>query len=44
MKFNALKMYDKFGRILRIETVINSPKEFGVDRTQTHRDGTSSVG
>jgi hypothetical protein len=44
MKRNWLKMYDKFGRILRIETVINSPKEFGVDRTRRHRDGTSSAG
>jgi hypothetical protein len=44
MKRNWLKMYDKFGRILRIETVINSPKEFWVYRTQWHRDGTSAVG
>jgi hypothetical protein len=44
MKTNWLKMYDKFGRILRVETVINSPKEFWVYRTQYHRDGTSSVG
>ena len=33
MKTNWLKMYDKFGVILRIETVINSPKEFSVYRT-----------
>jgi hypothetical protein len=44
MKNNWLKMYDKFGRILRVETVINSPKEFWVYRTQRHRDGTSSAG
>jgi hypothetical protein len=44
MKTNWLKMYDKFGRILRVETVINSAKEFWVYRTQHHRDGTSSVG
>jgi hypothetical protein len=44
MKSNWLKMYDKFGLILRVETVINSPKEFWVYRTQHHRDGTSSVG
>src|SRR3954452_17368137 len=44
MKSNWLKMYDKFGLILRVETVINSPKEFWVYRTQPHRDGTSSVG
>ncbi len=44
MKSNWLKMYDKFGLILRVETVINSPKEFWVYRTCHHRDGTSSVG
>jgi hypothetical protein len=44
MKSNWLKMYDKFGLILRVETVINSPKEFWVYRTRRHRDGTSSVG
>jgi hypothetical protein len=32
MKNNWLKMYDKFGRILRIETVINMPREFKVRR------------
>jgi hypothetical protein len=44
MKTNWLKMYDKFGLILRVETVINSAKEFWVYRTQYHRDGTSSMG
>jgi hypothetical protein len=44
MKTNWLKMYDKFGLILRVETVINCPKEFWVYRTKWHRDGTSSVG
>jgi hypothetical protein len=44
MKSNWLKMYDKFGVILRVETVINSPKEFWVYRTRRHRDGTSSAG
>src|SRR5262245_5826712 len=44
MKTNCLKMYDKFGTILRVETVINSAKEFWVYRTQHHRDGTSSEG
>ena len=44
MKTNWLKMYDKFGVILRIETVINSPKEFSVYRTRYHHGGTSSVG
>lgn len=38
MKQNWMKMYDKFGRILRVETVINSPREFRVRRTRT-RDG-----
>ena len=44
MKTNWLKMYDKFGVILRIETVINCPKEFSVYRTRYHHGGTSSVG
>jgi hypothetical protein len=44
MRSNWLKMYDKFGVILRVETVINSPKEFWVYRTRRHRDGTSSAG
>ena len=32
VKNNWLKMYDKFGQILRIETVINQPREFRVRR------------
>jgi hypothetical protein len=32
VKNNWLKMYDKFGLILRIETVINQPREFKVRR------------
>jgi hypothetical protein len=32
MKKNWIKMYDKFGLILRIETVINQPREFKVRR------------
>jgi hypothetical protein len=32
MKNNWLKMYDKVGQILRIETVINQPREFKVRR------------
>jgi hypothetical protein len=32
MKNNWLKMYDKFGQILRVETVINNPREFKVRR------------
>ena len=38
MKNNWLKMYDKFGQILRIETVINQPREFKV-RRQRVRNG-----
>jgi hypothetical protein len=38
VKNNWLKMYDKFGRVLRIETVINDPREFRVRRLRT-RDG-----
>jgi hypothetical protein len=44
MRTNWLKMYDKFGLILRVETVINRPQEFFVFRTRYHRDGTSSPG
>jgi hypothetical protein len=32
VKNNWLKMYDKFGQVLRIETVINNPREFQVRR------------
>jgi hypothetical protein len=32
MKANRLKMYDKVGQVLRIETVINDPGEFRVRR------------
>jgi hypothetical protein len=32
MKNNWLKMYDKFGLVLRVETVINQPREFRVRR------------
>jgi len=38
MKENWLKMYDKFGLILRVETVINSPREFRV-RRRRERNG-----
>ena len=44
MTRNWLKMYDKFGLVLRVETVINRPQEFFVHRTRFHRDGTSSHG
>jgi hypothetical protein len=35
VKRNWLKMYDKFGQVLRIETVINQPREFKVRRLRT---------
>lgn len=38
VKNNWLKMYDKFGWVLRIETVINNPREFQVRRLRL-RDG-----
>jgi hypothetical protein len=41
MKNNWLKMYDKFGLVLRIETVINNPREFHVRSWRTragHRE------
>lgn len=44
MKNNWLKMYDKFGLILRVETVINQPGEFKVYRACSHQDGTVSNG
>lgn len=37
MKGNWLKMYDKFGMILRVETVINQPREFHVRRRRTRK-------
>jgi hypothetical protein len=44
MKRNWLKMYDKLGLLLRVETVINQPGEFKVLRDTQHRDGTTSLG
>ena len=44
MTKNWLKMYDKFGLILRVETVINRSQEFSVYRTRYHRDGSTSPG
>jgi hypothetical protein len=37
VKNNWLKMYDKFALILRIETVINQPREFKVRRRRTRQ-------
>ncbi len=42
VKNNWLKMYDKFGQILRIETVINNPREFKV-RRRVQRRGRSQM-
>jgi hypothetical protein len=44
VKRNALKMYDKHGTVLRIETVINNPREFFVHRPRQKQDGTEEVG
>lgn len=44
MASNWLKMYDKFGLILRVETVINNCKAFSVYRTRYHHDDTTSQG
>jgi hypothetical protein len=44
MKRNWLKMYDKLGLLLRVETVLNQPGEFKVWRQCRHRDGTTSRG
>jgi len=44
MRKNWLKMYDKLGLMLRVETVINDPKEFKVLRECQHHDGTKTMG
>ena len=43
VKNNWLKMYDKFGQILRIETVINQPREFKVRRRRLRGRGRSQM-
>ncbi len=43
MKNNWLKVYDKFGLVLRIETVINNPREFRVRRLRTHNGQSQMV-
>lgn len=43
MKANWIKMYDKHGCILRVETVINDPYEFKV-RRRTGRPGRRTLG
>jgi hypothetical protein len=42
MKQNWLKMYDKAGRMVRVETVINAPEEFRV-RRRVRRRGRRAV-
>jgi hypothetical protein len=42
VKDNWLKMYDKFRQILRIETVINDPREFRV-RRRRERNGAAQM-
>jgi hypothetical protein len=42
VKGNWLKMYDKFGLLLRVETVINQPREFHIRRECT-RNGHQQV-
>jgi hypothetical protein len=44
MKRNAIKMYDKDGVVLRIETVINDPREFKVHRLRHRQDGSTQLG
>jgi hypothetical protein len=44
MKKNWLKMYDKLGLLLRVETVINQPGEFKVFRECEHRNGSTTLG
>jgi hypothetical protein len=44
VKRNALKMYDKDGTVLRIEAVINNPREFFVHRVRHKHDGMEEVG
>jgi hypothetical protein len=43
VKNNWLKMYDKFGQVLRIETVINQPREFKVRRARERQGQTQMV-
>jgi len=40
---NSIKMYDKFGKILRIETTTNDVTFFKHYRKVEHRDGTTSM-
>ncbi|MBL8793941.1 MAG: hypothetical protein JNM56_08550 [Planctomycetia bacterium] len=44
MKANWLKVYDKFGLVLRVGTVVRAPRGFSVYRARPRRGGRSSVG
>ena len=44
LKRNWLKMYDKLGLLLRVETVINQPGEFKILRNCHHRNGSTTTG
>jgi len=44
VKRNVLKMYDKAGVVLRIETVIKQPKEFFVHRPRHKQNGKTESG
>lgn len=39
----SIKMYDKFGCVLRIECTCNDIGTFRVEREVNHKDGTSSI-
>jgi len=39
----SIKMYDKLGRVLRVETTVNDPSFFKHHRKVEHRDGTSTT-
>jgi hypothetical protein len=44
MKRNAIKMYDKDGVVLRVETVINDPTEFRLHRARQKENGKEEIG
>ena len=44
MGANSIKMYDKFGLMLRIETTVNDVSQFKVYREIDHRDGSKEKG
>jgi hypothetical protein len=40
---NSIKMYDKAGSVLRVETTINNPKRFQVRRRATNKEGSTAM-